>query len=440
MSLYWGIPFLGLLASIALGQTMFPNGWLRNYGKVTTFWIAMVIFSLEVREGKATLIPVVRLLILDYLPFVISILAFYVISGGLHLRTRMSGLPRENTILLALGTILSGILGTPGTTLLFLRLTLAANRWRRYKAHTLVFLIMLVANIGGALTPLGPPLLLGYLKGVSFVWTIKAMLLPTLSISALLIVVYYALDSLILFKREDVAARLSHRKEHDVIIVHGKRNLVLLSAAIFLQIICGSWKGPVEIRLPMLSLPLSDLIRVMGLLGLTLISLRWTPKQVRKINHFTWGPMKEVAILFAGIFVTVSPLLSILESGTNGAMGGLIRMVTDSGGHPINWAYFVATGMLSSVLDNAPAFLVYFDVAGGDPSTLMGAKATTLVAISAGAVFWGGLTYIGNGPNFMVRSIAQEQNVAMPSFFTYMGWSGAVLLPSLSVIAWIFFI
>lgn len=150
--------------------------------------------------------------------------------------------------------------------------------------------------------------------------------------------------------------------------------------------------------------------------------------------------MKEVGVIFAGIFITIFPVLVILEGGTNGAMGGLIRLVTDLSGQPINWAYFIATGLVSSILDNAPTFLVFFDVAGGDAGALMGPKATTLVAISAGAVFWGGLTYIGNGPNFMVRSIAQEQDIRMPNFFAYIGWSSALLVPALILTAWIFFV
>jgi Na+/H+ antiporter NhaD/arsenite permease-like protein len=379
-------------------------------------------------------------LVFDYLPFVVSILALYVIAGGLHLRTKMSGLPRENAILLALGTIFSGILGTSGSTLLFLRLLLSSNKWRRQKTHTLIFLILLVANIGGGLTPLGPPLLIGYLKGISFTWTIRTMLLPTVCLSAMLIAGYYALDSLILFRLEDNAARMAHKEEHDAIIIDGRGNLLLLCAAIGIQIICGSWKDSFAIPFYILSLPAADLVRLLGLLALAGLSLHWTPTQVRIANQFSWGPMKEIAILFAGIFVTIFPLLAILDAGKNGAMGGLIRIVTDINGQPIDWAYFTATGTVSSLLDNAPTFLVFFNAAGADPSKLMSANATTLLAISAGAVFWGGLTYIGNGPNFMVRSIAQDQNVPMPNFFAYIFLSGAVLLPALALITWIFFL
>jgi Na+/H+ antiporter NhaD/arsenite permease-like protein len=440
VGLPWGIPFVGFLGSIAFGQTLFPEGWGRNYGKVTIFWIATILVSMTIRDGTGAIPLLAQLLVSNYLPFIVSILALYTISGGLHLRTRMSGLPRENTILLALGTGFAGLLGTSAATLLFLRLLLTANKWRRHRVHTLVFLILLVANIGGGLTPLGPPLLIGYLKGVSFTWTVKSMLLPTVLISGVLIATYYALDSQVFFKREDVTARIAHRQEHDIISITGTSNLVLLLAAIFLQIICGSWKAPSELRFCFVTLSVSDLARLVGLLALSAISQLSTSRNIRKINQFSWAPMKEVGVIFAGIFITIFPVLVILEGGTNGAMGGLIRLVTDLSGQPINWAYFIATGLVSSILDNAPTFLVFFDVAGGDAGALMGPKATTLVAISAGAVFWGGLTYIGNGPNFMVRSIAQEQDIRMPNFFAYIGWSSALLVPALILTAWIFFV
>ncbi len=440
MELSWGIPFVGFLTSMALGQTLFPEVWMRNYGKVTILWIATIVVPLTIRGGIGALSPLAQLLISDYLPFIVSILALYTISGGLHLGTRMSGLPRENAILLALGTGFAGFLGTPGATLLFLRPLLTANKWRRHKMHTLVFLILLVANIGGGLTPLGPPLLIGYLKGVPFAWTVRAMLLPTAFIAIVLVAAHYALDLLIFFKREDPIARIAHRQQHDTISITGTRNLVLLFAAIFLQIICGNWKNSSELRLYTISLPVPDLVRLVGLLALSLISQLSTSRHIRRINQFSWAPVEELGVIFAGIFVTIFPILVILEKGTNGAMRGLIRMVTDSAGQPVNWAYFVATGLISSILDNAPTFLVFFNVAGGDASTLMDYNPTTLVAISAGAVFWGGLTYIGNGPNFMVRSIASEQGVQMPNFFAYVGWSAAVLMPALALTAWVFFV
>jgi Na+/H+ antiporter NhaD/arsenite permease-like protein len=439
LGLSWGIPFLGLLVTIALGQALWPGPWGRHYGKVTAIWIVAIVVPLAAEMGAAGLAALARLLLLDYLPFVVSIFALYVIAGGIHIRTRMCGHPGENALLLAIGTLAGGLLGTPGTTLLFLPVLLTANRWRRHKVHSVLFLIFLVCNMGGALSPIGPPLLVGYLSGVSFLWTVKAMLLPTTFTSAVLICTYFALDSVFLFPREDPDARAMHRESHDVIMIDGTGNLWLLAAAIGVQILCGNWHGAVAIRLGVAAMPVPDLLRLIALPILAWLSLRLTPERVRKANEFSWEPMKEVGILFAGIFATVLPLLLILEAGVGGALGGLIRMATAADGRPIDWAYFATSGALSSILDNAPTFLVFFNAAGGDPVALMGAKATTLTAISAGAAFWGGVTYIGNAPNLMARSIAQQRGVAMPNFLAYMVWSGAILLPSFALTAWVFF-
>jgi Na+/H+ antiporter NhaD/arsenite permease-like protein len=439
LGLIWGIPFLGLLLTIALTQTLWPTGWLRHFGKLTALWIAASILPLILHFGAAGGVALVNLLLLDYAPFVVSIGALYVISGGIHIRSRMSGHPVENALLFALGAVAGGIIGTPGATLLFLPVLMRANRWRRYRAHSLLFLIFLVCNIGGAFSPIGPPLLIGYLRGISFLWTVRMLAAPTLFVSALLIAVYIALDSLILYPREDSAPRARHREVHNALGLEGVANIPLLAGAIVLQIACGMWTSPVAFSLGVAALPLPDAVRLAGLVALAGMSLVLTPRQVRTKNRFEWGPIVEVGVVFAGIFACILPLLAILEAGSRGAMVGLLHLVSGAGGEPINWAYFTATGMLSSVLDNAPAFLLFFNAAGGDANALMGLQATTLVAISAGAAFWGGLTYVGNAPNLMVRSIAEQQGVRMPTFLAYVVWAGAALLPIFALIAFLFF-
>jgi Na+/H+ antiporter NhaD/arsenite permease-like protein len=439
LGLVWGAPFLGLLLTIALAQTLWPAGWSRHYGKLTGLWAASAVLPIFAVFGTAGLVALEKLLLLEYLPFVVSIAALYIIAGGIHIRSRMSGHPGENAILLALGTVTGGIIGTPGATLLFLPVLLKANRWRRHKAHSLLFLILLICNIGGGLSPMGPPLLIGYLRGVLFLWTVRMMLAPTLFVSALLIGLYLVLDSALLYPREDSRARARHKEVHNTLGLDGRANLPLLAAAIVLQIVCGMWQSPAGLPLGGAVLSLADIVRLLGLGLLSWLSLVLTPHRIRTENRFDWAPIVEVGVVFAGIFISILPLLAILEAGLQGALGGLIRVVTGADGQPINGAYFATTGILSGFLDNAPTFLLFFNAAGGDPLALMGAKATTLVAISAGAAFWGGLTYVGNAPNLMVRSIAEQHHVAMPTFLAYMVWAAAALLPVFALTGWLFF-
>lgn len=423
LGLVWAAPFVGLLLSIAVAQAAFPHHWERHFGKVTAFWIAATLLPLAVRQGFSSAAGLTgHLLLAEYLPFLVTIYTLYVIAGGIHVRTRMSGHPAENVLLLLLGTVAAAFMGTPGATLLFLPVVLAANAWRRHRTHTLVFLIFLVANMGGGLTPLGPPLLMGYLKGVDFAWTVQAMALPTAAGSALLLGLYWLLDAVLVYPREDAAARAAHREQHTQLLVDGGFNFLLLGLVILA-----------------IMAPLPAWARLIAMVALAQLSLKTTPRRIRQANRFGWGPMIEVAILFAGIFVTMMPPLAILQAGPQGALAGLIGMVGDAAGRAVDWRYFVVTGLLSAFLDNAPTFLVFFNVAGGEPVRLMGEGASTLTAISAGAAFWGGATYIGNAPNFMVRSIAEERGTAMPSFFAFMLWSAAILLPVFAVLAVFFF-
>lgn len=440
LGLSWVTPFAGLLLSIAFAQVAFPKLWERHFGKVTLVWILATLVPLALREGFGGAVSATaHLLVLDYLPFLIAIFTLYVIAGGIHIRTRMSGHPTENLILLAAGTVAAGLMGTPGATLLFLPIVLTSNGWRRHRVHTIVFLIFLVSNLGGGLTPLGPPLLMGYLKGVTFGWTVAAMAAPTVVASGILLGLYWLLDTFMVFPNEDAAARAAHREEHNALAVTGEVNVVLLTAVIAAVVLCGTWDSDAALSLGGLALPVPDAVRMGVLLLLAAISLHRTPRIVRSANRFSWGPMIEITILFAGIFITMLPPLAILKAGADGAMGGLITLVSDDTGAPVNWIYFVITGVLSAFLDNAPTFLVFFNVAGGDAGPLMGPQSNTLMAISAGAAFWGGVTYIGNAPNFMVRSIAEERGTIMPSFFAFMVWSAVLLLPTFAILAVVFF-
>ena len=422
MTLTWCLPFLGLLLSMAIFQAAVPAWWGRYYGWVTAVWIAAVLLPMAALMPAAVATRMLRQTLLSsYLPFLVTMAALYIIVGGIRIRTRMSGHPLENTLLLGLGTVFAGVGGTIGAALLFLPVLLTANQWRRHRTHSVVFLIFLLCNIGGGMSPLSPPLLLGYLSGIPFLWMVRAMLAPTLFTGGILLGLYYLLDRLYFFPREDGAARAAHRREHDSLTIEGGFNLLLLAATIGLQILCGDS---------------GELPRLGGLAVLAAAALRLGR---RHGAHLSWQPLVEVAILFAGIFITIGPCLSILAEGRDAALGGLFRLLADADGRSLPWVYFTVTGLLSAFLDNAPTFLVFFNAAGGDPERLIAGDPATLTAIAAGATLWGGATYIGNAPNFMVLSLARRRGVAMPHFFGFLLWSGLFLLPVLALAGWVFF-
>jgi Na+/H+ antiporter NhaD/arsenite permease-like protein len=318
---------------------------------------------------------------------------------------------------------------------------LRANDNRQHVVHVVVFFIFLVANVGGSLSPLGdPPLFLGFLEGVRFFWTTQHLALPMLFVSVVLLTGFYALDSYYFHRREEERSRfLDPTPEGAPRGIDGKINFLLLAAVIALVLMSGLWRPEVTFDVFGTQIELQNAVRDVALIGVTLLSLALTPRAARAGNDFNWAPIEEVAKLFAGIFVTIAPVITILRAGEAGAFAGLVHLVNDSAGQPRDIMYFWATGLLSSFLDNAPTYLVFFNLAGGDAQKLMTSGATTLAAISAGAVFMGAITYIGNAPNFMVKAIAQSRGVRMPSFFAYLGWSGAVLLPLFAVTGWLFF-
>jgi Na+/H+ antiporter NhaD/arsenite permease-like protein len=300
-----------------------------------------------------------------------------------------------------------------------------------------VFFIFLVGNIGGALTPLGdPPLFLGFLQGVSFFWPTQHLLLPMLACSVILLVVYVVLDT-VLFRREH-GLREVPPEVRVPFGLEGGINLLLLVGVVGAVLLSGVWKPGVVLTVHHVPVALENLAR--DLLLLAIIGLSWvlTSRESRRLNDFSWFPIVEVGKLFAAIFVTIVPAIAILRAGRDGALADLVDLVGGTG-DPNNLAYFWLTGLLSSFLDNAPTYLVFFNMAGADPQHLMDPWATTLGAISAGAVFMGANTYIGNAPNFMVRSIAQERGVLMPSFFGYMLWSCGILLPLFVLVSLMFY-
>jgi Na+/H+ antiporter NhaD/arsenite permease-like protein len=313
-----------------------------------------------------------------------------------------------------------------------------ANENRKHKVHVVVFFIFLVANVGGGLTPLGdPPLFIGFLKGVTFTWTVTHMLEPVLLLSGILLTAFVAVDAY--FWKKDPTCAETPRKKADPLKVMGKFNIALLFAVSLSVLASGVWATGLSVVILGAPMPYESLIRDVFLLAVAYISWRYTPKPVRAGNEFSWEPIAEVGKLFLAIFVTIAPVIEILKAGQSGALAGVVGTVTDGSGAPINHMYFWMTGILSSFLDNAPTYLVFFNLASGDAQHLMTAMSPTLLAISMGAVFMGANTYIGNAPNMMVKAIAEQRGVDMPSFFGYMAWSVSVLVPSFVLLQWILF-
>ncbi|MCS6944055.1 MAG: sodium:proton antiporter [Sutterellaceae bacterium] len=440
LGLPWALPFVGILLSIALLPLLALRLWHRHYGKIAVAWALAALLPLSIAFGPAVAADLaLHTLLTEYLPFLIFIGTLYVIAGGIYVRGNLHGSPALNTALLAVGALLASLMGTTGAAMLLIRPLIRANDNRHYRVHTVVFFIFIVANIGGALTPLGdPPLFLGFLKGVDFFWTLAHMFWPMAFLLAALLAVFYLLDSLLY--RRDLARGLKRDPTPDSPLrIEGGVNVLLLAAVVGTVLASGLYKSGVSIELLGQTLTLEGLLRDMLFLALAGISLAVTPRAVRRANEFGWAPIAEVAKLFFGIFLTMAPVLLMLKAGEAGAFAPLVRLVTDAHGQPVNAAYFWLTGALSSFLDNAPTYLVFFNLAGGDAQTLMTQMAPTLTAISAGAVFMGANTYIGNAPNFMCKAIAEERGIRMPSFFGYMLWSGALLLPLFVVMTFLFF-
>ena len=444
LSLVWGLPFALILLSIATGPLLFAHTWHHHFGKITAGWTLLFLIPFTLVFGFSESVHLIaHAMVGEYIPFILLLLALYTISGGILVWGNLHGSPKLNTALLAIGTLLAPIMGTTGAAMLMIRPLLKANDNRKHNVHVVIFFIFLVANIGGGLTPLGdPPLFLGFLKGVDFLWTVEHMLAPVLISTIVLLTIFYIIDSRYFAKEGELLPRDPSPDSEEGIKLFGKWNFVLLLCVIGAVLLSGMWK-PQHPGFDILgtNYPLPNLVRDAILLVLTVVSLIITPKPVRAGNEFNFDPIAEVAKLFAGIFITISPVLAMLQAGEKGAFAGIISLVHDSAGQPINTMYFWMSGMLSAFLDNAPTYLVFFNMAGGDPHELMrGDLFHTLLAVSMGSVFMGALSYIGNAPNFMVKAIAEQRKVPMPSFFGYMAWSFGILIPLFILHTLIFFV
>lgn len=443
LSAFWGVPFAGLLLCIALLPLVASAFWHHHFGKIAAAWALGLLVPFAARFGAgAAGATLVHALVEEYVPFIVMLGALYVVAGGICVQGALRASPARNTALLALGTVLASVMGTTGAAMLLIRPLLRANAARPSVVHVVVFFIFLVANAGGALSPLGdPPLFLGFLNGVDFFWTAVHLAVPTVFVCGLLLAAFFALDTW-RFRRDgagDGAAQAAGAPARGGVWIDGKINFVLLGAIIALVLMSGLWKPGIRFDVFGTPVALQNLVRDVALVCVGGLSLVLTPRSAREGNAFDWAPIAEVAKLFAGIFVTIAPVIAILRAGPLGAFAPIVHLVTDAGGKPVVPMLFWATGLLSSFLDNAPTYLVFFNLAGGDATWLMHAGAPVLAAISAGSVFMGANSYIGNAPNFMVKAIAEARGIRMPGFFAYLVWSIGWLMPVFALSTWIFF-
>jgi Na+/H+ antiporter NhaD/arsenite permease-like protein len=425
MSWPWALPFAAMLLSIAAGPLLFPKIWHHHYGKIALFWSVLVLAVLAAFNGlPAAAAAFVHAMLAEYLSFIVLLFALYVVAGGILVTGNLRGTPLVNTALLTTGTLIASVVGTTGAAMILIRPLLKANEGRAHNVHVVVFFIILVANVGGALSPLGdPPLFVGFLHGVEFFWPVRHLWLQTLIVAAPILAAFLALDTW--FSRYEPA----RNKEPIAIQIHGLVNFALIGLIIAAILGSAVWKPGVVFNVYGTDVALQNILRNAALILIALASLRLTPNEHRDSNGFSWEPIREVAKLFAGIFVTIIPVVAMLQAGRNGTFAALLRVVAEPDGTPHEVAFFWLTGALSAFLDNAPTYLVFFELAGGDAAKLMGPLAGTLAAISMGAVYMGALTYIGNAPNFMVKAIAEERGVRMPGFFGYLFWAALILVP-----------
>lgn len=440
ISLLFSIPFAGMLLSIAIMPLIASEWWEKKQQYMVILWSALFLIPLAVAYTPGVMVEVLcKVIFEDYLTFIILLFGLFCVAGNISIKGNFSGTPKMNVVLLLIGTLLAGWVGTTGASMLMIRPIIKSNAWRKRRAHTIIFFIFLVANLGGCLTPVGdPPLLMGFMRGVPFFWSLH--LFPLLVLNGAVLLCLYFIFDMYNYKKEIAEGRHPELCGEKINLqIEGKHNVVFIVMIIIAVILSGAlpsipaFAGGIHI-IGEVELGFAAIIEIVIILLAAFLSMKTTRKELRTENEFTWGPIKEVAILFIGIFITMEPALLFLEA--HGASLGLTQ----------NWQMFWATGLLSSFLDNTPTYLVFLTTAGtlgatGGIATAVGTIAPTmLMAISAGAVCMGANTYIGNAPNFMVRSIAEESGIKMPSFFGYMGWSMCILIPIFVLDMIVFFI
>ena len=420
VSVWLLIPFVIMLLSIAVAPLVAERWWESNVNKL---WYVVIISvpTAIILAAYGLGAQLWHQLVYDYIPFIVLLAALFVVTGGIRLHCTSVATPAVNTTMLFLGYTIASFVGTTGAAMLLIRPLLEMNRDREHKMHTVFVFIALVANCGGILTPLGdPPLFLLYLRGAPFSWFME-MYPQWVAVGVVLLAGYYLYDSWRYHYCETIGIRPHHHYDDETgftVNIRGAKNFIFLAGIVM----CVAFINPSTIpAMGEADAPVYlKFLREIALVVIIFLSLKMTKKKVREDNHFSWEPITEVAIIFVGIFVTMTPALLYLNQ--NAEMFGLTT----------SREFFYCAGLLSSFLDNAPTAVAFHTVASGLKFTgglVAGVDPTILKAISMGAVYFGSMTYIGNGPNFMVKAIAEQEGVKMPSFFGYMALSLTILLP-----------
>ncbi len=447
LPLWSAIPFAGILLSIAIFPLVAPEFWHHHFGKVSAFWGLSFFIPFFIYFKHEAIHETLHIIFLDYIPFIILLWALYTVAGGILVKGTLKGTPPVNLLIILIGTFLASWIGTTGSAMLLIRPIIRANKHRKYKTHIIIFFIFLVANIGGSLTPLGdPPLFLGFLHGVPFFWTFN-LIKEMGFVSIILLILFFIIDTYYYKKESEETLNLMNEGEKEPLKIVGLHNIIFLLGIIGGVLLSGFWH-PGKVNILGVHVEIENIVRNIILVIMGLLSLYTTKKSIREENEFTWFPIQEVAILFAGIFITIIPAIAILKAGEKGSLAWLMKAVKEPS------HYFWATGTLSSFLDNAPTYLTFLNSALGQliysahPTmaevqavhNLIAEHGKYLVAISTGAVFMGANTYIGNAPNFMVKSIAEEYKIPMPSFFGYiLKYSLPILVTTFILVTIVFF-
>jgi Na+/H+ antiporter NhaD/arsenite permease-like protein len=411
------LPFAGVLLSFAILPGLMPRFWHRHLVAIIGVWIVLDLAGQVLAHGPADAVRTMcQVTVAQFLPFIVLLLALYALGGGIAIRGGPWGRPGGNLLLLLIGTLLASVMGTIGASLLLIHPLLAANANRPEKRHLVLAFIILVGNCGGALSPLGdPPLLVGFLRGVPFIWPF-AHLVPSLIVVAVpVLLLCYGID-VHLFRREKLPAPQKFT-------IRGWLNIVLLIVLAAVIPFEGKWHSG-ELRVLSISMPGEQFAVMLLEVACIAVSELFTPRAIRTQNRFAWSAMREIIILFFGVFVTIPPVFELLK---------LVNLAPD----PLAW--FWASGIASAVLDAAPTYLIFFEAAGGHAAPLVAGSSQLLKAIAAGSVYFGPVTYLGNAPNLMIREIAARRGVRMPGFFQYAGVMTLVMTPLYVLVSFLFF-
>ncbi len=436
----WALPFIGILLTIAFGPLLFPRLWHDHYGKLAFMWAALAVVPIAAIYDIPTATKAfAHAAVGEYMSFIVLLFSLYVVAGGILVTGELRGTPLVNATILAVGAMMASVVGTTGAAMILIRPLLRANTNRLHNVHVVVFFIVLVANVGGALSPLGdPPLFVGYLRGVDFFWPVQHLWQPTAILASIVLLLFLLIDLWYYRKDRLITTVGEPPPQYRNLRLEGGINFLLIGGIVATILLTSLWKSSIAFDIYGTRLELPALVRDATLIALAILSLILTPNEHRDANGFTWEPIREVAILFAAIFACIIPVLAMLQAGADGPFAWIPRLIEENP-VPNEVLYFWLTGLLSALLDNAPTYLVFFELAGGDAVKLMGRElAPTLAAISMGAVYLGALTYIGNAPNLMIYAVAVERGIRMPNFFGYLLWAALILAPGLALITWLY--